>query len=308
MSLLRDIQDAAIDQSIDVTFLLRKCKVLAARLGNEEFNKWVDDELNGYKIIEDLPDYRILSVESKGHFSGYAGRSLRNANIPLSCIDKKFRKVLEKSYGMQPISAYVDLLANSEGGGSFQDPWPNDIIALVGRDIYQHMNCLGAWKVIPRGSVVALVDAVRNSILNFVLQIEAEAPNAGEALPNTPPLPQSRVTQVFHTHIYGNVGNIAKGSQYVTQSANMTVSNGSLESLKSYLKSVGLQDSVIKDLEAAIQSDDSDEVVKTRALGTRVNGWLGTIFTGIAQGAISLAENVNANLIAQAILMYYGIQ
>lgn len=187
MSLLRDIQDAAIDQAIDVTFLLRKCKVLAARLGNEEFNKWVDDELNGYKVIENLPNYRILSVESKGYFSGHAGSGLRNANIPLSCIDKQFRETLKKSYCTQPISVYVDLLKSSKSGGCFQEPWPNDLIAFVGGSIYQYMNCLGAWKVISRGSIVSLVDAVRNRILNFVLQIEVR--HLMQARPRQIPLP-----------------------------------------------------------------------------------------------------------------------
>ena len=308
MSLLRDIQDSAIDQAVDVTFLLRKCKVLAARLGNDEFSKWVDDELNGYKGIENLPDYRILSVESKGHFSGPAGSGLRNANIPLSCIDERFRETLKKSYCVQPISSYVDLLKSSKGGGSFQEPWPNDLTAYVGTSIYQYMNCLGAWKVIPRGSIVCLVDAVRNRIINFVLQIEAEAPNAGEALPNEHPLPQDRVTQVFNTHIYGNVGNIAKGSQHVTQTTSMTVVTGNLNSLKQFLKSLGINESEISSLESAIQCDDANEVARTTKLGERVSSWLGGIFTGIAQGAITLAENVNANLIAQAILMYYGIQ
>ena len=49
MSLLREIQEAAIDGSIDLPTLLRKCKVLAARLGNDDFTDWVDAELNGYK-------------------------------------------------------------------------------------------------------------------------------------------------------------------------------------------------------------------------------------------------------------------
>ena len=70
MTLLRDIQDAAINSEIDISTVLWQCKVLAVRLGNENFKNWVDQELNGYKIIDNLPDYRILSVDSKGDFSG----------------------------------------------------------------------------------------------------------------------------------------------------------------------------------------------------------------------------------------------
>ena len=88
MTLLRDIQDAAIDTNSDISFLLRKCKVLAARLGNSEFKNWVDQELNGYKNLESLPDYRFFYGRSKGHFSGPYGSGIKNADIPLSCIDK----------------------------------------------------------------------------------------------------------------------------------------------------------------------------------------------------------------------------
>jgi hypothetical protein len=48
VTLLRDIQAAATESSVPVGVLLRKCKVLAARLGDERFAEWVELELNGY--------------------------------------------------------------------------------------------------------------------------------------------------------------------------------------------------------------------------------------------------------------------
>lgn len=48
MSLLREIQDAAISSDVELAVLLRKCKVLAARLGSNEFKSWVESELSGY--------------------------------------------------------------------------------------------------------------------------------------------------------------------------------------------------------------------------------------------------------------------
>ena len=52
MTLLREIQADAVDTNVDISVLLRKCKVLAARLGNKEFNLWVERELNGYTSRE----------------------------------------------------------------------------------------------------------------------------------------------------------------------------------------------------------------------------------------------------------------
>ena len=43
MSLLRDIQDALASEACDVAVVLRKCKILAARLGSDEFGAWVSD-------------------------------------------------------------------------------------------------------------------------------------------------------------------------------------------------------------------------------------------------------------------------
>ena len=89
---MRDIQAAAVDPETDVCTLLRKCKVLSMRLGNEEFKKWVDNELIGYENKEDLPRYRILHTQSYGHFSGAFGSGIRNAPIPPSCLPNEFRE------------------------------------------------------------------------------------------------------------------------------------------------------------------------------------------------------------------------
>ena len=110
MSLLREIQDAAIDSNTELAVLLRKCKVLAARLGNPEFKKWVENELSGYDEIDDLPDYRILTVNSKGHFSGPFQSGLRNADIPLMCIEEDFRQHLVHSYLSQGVASMESLV------------------------------------------------------------------------------------------------------------------------------------------------------------------------------------------------------
>lgn len=218
MTLLREIQDAAIDSKVELAVLLRKCKVLAARLGNREFKQWVDNELNGYDDIESLPDYRVLKVNSKGHFSGPFQSGLRNADIPLLCIPEELRKNISHSYLTQPIASIEALVKNCKDG-ILSEPWNPDLVAYVGLNIYEGMNCLQAWKVIPVSAIIAVLDTVRNRILNFVLEIEAEAPDAGEAPINSKPLLQEKVQQIFNTYITGNVQNFATGSTNVKQEA-----------------------------------------------------------------------------------------
>lgn len=227
MSLLQDIQSAAIDSTVPLATLLRKCKVLAARLGNAEFKQWIENELNGYTSTDSLPSYRKLHVNSKGHFSGPFRSGLRNADIPLSCIPEQLRESLSQSHMKEPIAALEALVAKS-ASGTAMEPWNPDLVAHVGNDIYQGMNCMQAWKVIPVSAVVAALDSVRTRVLNFVLEIEAEAPGAGEAAVNSTPVPQERIHQIFNTYISGNVQNLATASTNVRQYARFKEQNGAL--------------------------------------------------------------------------------
>ena len=221
MSLLRDIRDSAVDSRVPITSLLRKCKILSMHLGSIEFKEWIDNELNGYSSIDAIPKYRVLRVNSKGHFSGPFQSAIRNADIPLSCILEEFHEVLHTSFLMQSIASLESLVENATSG-SAMEPWNPDLVAYVGKNIYKGMNCVQAWKVIPINSVVAAIDSVRTRILNFVLEIEAEVPNAGEVPINSVSVPKEKVTQIFNTYITGNVGNVATGSTNIKQKTRMS--------------------------------------------------------------------------------------
>ena len=82
MSLLREIQNDAVNSNVKISDLLRKCKILAVRLGSTEFQSWINKELNGYSSEDELPEYRIIEVNSKGNFAGAFGASLTNIDIP----------------------------------------------------------------------------------------------------------------------------------------------------------------------------------------------------------------------------------
>ena len=82
--------------------------------------------------------------------------------------------------------------------------------------------------MIPVGALVAAIDTIRTRVLNFVLDIEAEAPEAGEAPLNSNPLPQDLVQQIFNTNIYGDVQNLANASPGAQQHATYNAQNSDL--------------------------------------------------------------------------------
>jgi len=60
MTLLQQIQTEAVDTHSDLATPLRKCRILAQRLGVPEFKDWVIHELEGYPAEAELPEYRVI--------------------------------------------------------------------------------------------------------------------------------------------------------------------------------------------------------------------------------------------------------
>ena len=256
MSLLREIQNDAVNSNVKVSDLLRKCKILAYRLGNTDFKNWVEYELNGYpKNLDELPEYRIFNnVTSKGHFSGAFGSGLRNADIPSNCFHKDFRKDLTMVTLTVPIAEIESLVMGSKKGKMLEQPWGANFVAMFSNKIYKHMVCVQAWKVIPSTKLEGVVDIVKTKILNFVLEIEVINPEAGEAKSNS--IPQEQVSQIFNINISGNVGNLASGNNQSTINQETQNSQIPIEfiDLLNNLKNSHLNDEIILEVEKRIEA------------------------------------------------------
>jgi hypothetical protein len=304
MSLLTEIRDDAVNSQIELSVVLRKAKILAVKLSNEPFKKWVDQELNGYAATAELPEYRILQVESRGKFVGNLGSGMDNAHIPISVLPERIRPLVRNVYMRDPISYYADLV-KSDNQENVESPWPAEWLPLLTNKVYASMECIGAWRLIPRGAVVALLDSVRNKLLNFVLEIETVAPDAGERTPPPSQLSSDGITQVFNTQIWGSNVNMAQASPGSTQRISVEIVKGDFESLSKYLASLGIQAADLKELEAAIKQDEAP--TSADHLGQRVSNWIGKMIAKAASGAWDIGLTAAGTLLLKAIAKYYGI-
>lgn len=218
MSLLRQIQDAAASSDVPLSTLLRRCQILASRLGSAEVAGWVAHELNGYPSKDGLPDYRVLrGVQSVGDFSA-PGRILKNLTIAPATLPEVVRPWVPVHHLTDGVAVYEEALRDNDDGAVLY-AWPADLVALCSSGMYAHMSCLRAFKVVSTAAHAGMLDTVRTRVLGFALEIERANPEAGEAPANTTPVPPQVVSQVFNTQIHGNVANVAAGSTHVTQTA-----------------------------------------------------------------------------------------
>jgi AbiTii len=302
MSLLREIQDAAVDGTSDLESLLRKCRVLATRLKHDELKNWVICELDGYSNDVEVPQYRKLAGSCYGHFAGYGGSQVRNAPIPITSIPEKLRHGLTRWELRQGVSALKNMVDTCDGM-NLDTGWPAEASSIFGGQILRNMGLLQGWTSFSKSDVVGILSTIRNRILNFALEIEASYPDAGEAAPGETPVPKEFVTQTFNQTFLGPVANVASGHG-IEQTGTINIQQGDFRTLAAFLKEQGVGEADVNDLEVAIKGDPEPTEKK---FGKKVSTWMGKMVQKSAEGAWKVTTTVGANLLTKALEKYYGM-
>lgn len=303
MPLIEDIQAGAISETGDVSALLRKCKLLAARLDNREFASWVDRELSGYPEGADLPAYRIVGVRSYGNFVGPFGMRGNGLQIPVSVLPEHLQDAYRTARLDQAISTYQNLLGG-DGSGTARIPWPTALAVHCASKLTPDMQCVEAWIEIPLGAIHRLVSEVKTAILGFAIDIQRAAPDAGESPVGAPrPISEDKVTQIFHTHIAGNVGNVANAGSGVQQTATLSVQAGDWAALESYLRTLGVPDDEAQQMKSELDAVKGSDTEPAKAKGRE---WIGRVLGRVATSGTGVAVDVAATGIAKAVAGYLG--
>ncbi len=302
MTLLRQIQEDAVSGKVSIGDVLRRCKVLAARLDSAPLQEWIRHESEGYPAAAELPSYRMLPMRLLGHFCGPFGREIRNAPIPLMNIPEEVRPFCTEFECRESVSAIEDTLSGERANLSV--PIPPDAVRFFSDRVYEHMNCISAWGALSPSGLVAIIDHVRNKVLDFALSIEKLDAQAGEGTPGTSPLPPAQVTNIFNTTILGGaVG--AVGDVKATNITASNVSKGDLGSLRTALSAQRVDDTDIDELEGALRSEP--KVQSDESFGPKVQGWIGKMIGKADSGAWNIALGAAGTLLAGAIRAFYGL-
>jgi hypothetical protein len=275
---------------------------LGSILGNDSLTAWARAEATGYSTAEALPDYRILHTQAKGTFFGAFGSGVKNMLMPTSIIEEDHRGALF-NYRVTESVAEVERL--SGGQGTMTAPWPADTIYYYQQKQFfedrDDLRLAEAWRVITPHSMAGILETVRTRILDFVLKIEKELGVTATSPATTDPDPKV-VQQLFQTTINGNgpvaFANSGRVEQHVTN-----VQAGDLDSLKAYLKGLGMQDDDIEGLESAL-AEDADE---NEQPGKATQGWIGRTMIKLGRGAASVGSNAAGSLVAEAVMKYLGL-
>ncbi|MCP4549174.1 MAG: hypothetical protein GY835_22195 [bacterium] len=302
MSLLREIQESAISSKSDLGEVLRRCKLLASRLDNRPIEDWLIWESNGYPPEAEVPEYRQWACRLKGNFSGPFGSGMRNAPIPSSTLPETVRDSLLTVKCRQSISSIEKLLEAPESTVITSDL--SDIAPYLGTSIYDGQNCLQVWGEFSIGQFAEVLSSVRNRLLDFVLALEKEAPNAGEERSQEQVVSSDRIAHIFNTTIYGGSANLVGSA--ANSKISFDISTGGVAELRRTLSSEGVESADLDALETAIQQDGEIAQGYQQSFGPAVSEWIGIMVKKAAVGAWDLGVSAAGSILGQALNQYYG--
>src|SRR5258708_5234622 len=130
MSLFAElVREVADEKNNTLAACLLKAKVVASKLKSRKFRQWVDAELEGYQTRETVPDYRIISPQLIGHFSGMFGSRVKNVILSTDGLPPNAREVVENFCFTDNIGGLEGLLESESQ--TFHRRWDISLVELL---------------------------------------------------------------------------------------------------------------------------------------------------------------------------------
>lgn len=294
-SLILEIQRLALDKNIEIADLLRQALLVATKLSLNEFRKWVECELYGYKETP-VPSYRKVRAELRlnNPFHGL---------IPFGFGDAELADIFLNLEIIQPIGSIINLVGEQKpdktGPIASLTPEQEDYIIKI-----QGEFSLPPVRTVSRNQFVALVDAVRTKILEWSLDLESQGIlGEGMSFSSAEKLKAATTTSIQIQNFQGVLGNIENGT--LVQDLNMKVKKGDFNSLRDYLDKLNIEKDDIDELQVALDADSIPN--SSKSFGTKVAAWIGKMIQKSATGTWQIGIEIAGSVLASAIAKYYGL-
>ncbi|OEV11446.1 hypothetical protein [Streptomyces nanshensis] len=191
-TLVGEIERDALDDSVPLSSVLRKCIALGGAVNSDQLREWAGKELRGYESEDEVPKYRIVGAPLKiDAFIGprqITGQQISPNDLPAFAkkrIGEEVRlrmgvRELEDSANVKPEKAYVQL---TPGGAT-------DIARAIDQasgELFQKITAL--YWVVSKASIVGVLDQVRTTLTELVAELrvtvsDEESDPSSEAIGN----------------------------------------------------------------------------------------------------------------------------
>lgn len=202
MNILQQIQRDILEPNASLFNTLLRAKILAYELKSETLKHWVSQEIDGYKSVENLPDYRTMQTNLFGQWTdGY--RLIKGRPVILSEIKQPNVVDALKTYHIRYGIRKIEEFASNQQYKHFLQ---GDLVALV--NMYAMEDGCGYLEIqraVGPHDFEQILGTIKNRLLDFVLELDANW-NIEQRIP-----PREQMENLISVRIYNNPqgGNMA---------------------------------------------------------------------------------------------------
>ena len=210
VGLIEEIQRDAADRDVPIDATLRRVKLAAAKLSLGTLETWVNEELQGYS--GEVPDYREVCGQP-------AAWNPHNGWIPLQADDERLINLFSTVPLQQSVGSLVDALKHNDSG-IHHFPLPLGIVNFLNE--FLNFQTPRAVVQLSRGQLIMIIDTVRDMVLDWSIQMEAQG-IVGDGLsfsPHEKLQAKNSMTTIKIGHIENFAGNL--GSDQIAQDISLS--------------------------------------------------------------------------------------
>ena len=292
-SLVLDLQKELMDRDCDILQALRHAHVIATKLELNEFDEWIQHELNGYpKKEEVIPKYRFVTGTLKA-------KNPRLGWIPVVIMDNAKNHPFNTMPIYESLASLIEIKQQTTSG-TFHYEFPPaltmELLKYTDSPIY-----MDVVLVISVHHISEAVEQVKNHLLEWTLELEKKGIlgenmtfNKDETL--SAKAIASSTINVYGTYVNGDVSN----SQIVSGNNNTATYNEldiktAIEEIKNSIKTEAISN---EDMESVIELLDD---ISSKVEQKKKPGIIKSAFVGLKDFAIAAGANITAALITAKI-------
>lgn len=277
------ISDLAYDK-INLSQALSRSKLLAYKINNDNFRKWLHKELEGYDHNDKmLPEYRRLNCQmfiTHNLPNGQTGSKpvlVADGANPESYEEVNYFKI------SAPISVIEQQVSGLKEIGYIQLT-AEEAYNISNGDRYQKW-VIGGHRKIGKGQLQNIIELTKQKLLNTLLELNNLFPNLTNDFEGTK-ANMEKVQNTITNNIYGNNNplNIAAGQNIEQKDIQNIFTIHDI----SKLESLGVEKKDIDDLKEIVTTNGKDKA----ALKDKSMKWLGSVLASVA--GRGLYENIPA--------------
>ena len=248
--LVAELQADALNESIHVMALLRKAKAVSVKLNAPSISAWIDNELQGYRSNEDIPEYRHV----RGSLVCF---NYMNGHIPLQMDSRDLLEAITRRKIAQPLGQLCEHAANNN----------SIVIAFSARQAEALMNRM-RFKMEPGLQIEAstlknIIFGVRDKVMHFALELESQGIH-GEGMGFSKEEKAAAASITYNTITIGNMHN--SQVQQDTQNSHQKIEQNSFDTdLKKFLEDFIRDISKVKDEATAKALLADAETIKSQS-------------------------------------------